>query len=153
MREDASGVGGTGPEGKQLGGGGGYGYTPVLIHHPTETDEYGRPKIMAVRRQIDKEQAQWVRQIYEWYADGWSPRGIADVNQRHIPEPGATYKRKCATRHYGTWSPTVLHDDLRQATGMLSNPIYIGHVIWNRREWVVNPETHRCLPKLRTESE
>lgn len=131
-----------------------YGYKPVPVCHPTETDEYGRPKIVAVRRQIDEEQAPWVRQVYEWYADGRSPRDIADeLNQRHIPAPGAAYKRKTPSRHYGTWSPTVLHGDLQQATGMLSNPIYIGRVIWNRREWVLNPETHRRIPKLRPESE
>ena len=31
-----------------------YGYKPVPVYHPTETDEYGRPKIVAVRRQIDR---------------------------------------------------------------------------------------------------
>ncbi len=131
-----------------------YGYQHVPSYHPTETDEYGRQKIVAVRRQIDEGQATWVRQIFEWYADGRSPRDIADeLNQRQIPAPGAAYKRKHALRHYGTWSPTVLHGDLGHATGMLCNPIYIGKAIWNRREWLVNPETKRRTPRLRPESE
>ncbi|MFY4729083.1 recombinase family protein, partial [Nitrospira sp. BLG_2] len=35
----------------------------------------------------------------------------------------------------------------------LANPIYIGQVIWNRRQWVRNPETKRKKPELRPESE
>ncbi|NWF73770.1 MAG: recombinase family protein, partial [Nitrospirae bacterium] len=75
------------------------------------------------------------------------------MNQRHIPAPGATYRRKRPSRHYGTWSASVLHGDLQQATGMLSNPVYIGRVIWNRREWLMNPETKRRVPRLRPESD
>jgi site-specific DNA recombinase len=46
-------------------GGRNYGYRHVPTYHPTDTDEYGRPKILAVRREIDEEQARWVRQIFE----------------------------------------------------------------------------------------
>ena len=35
----------------------------------------------------------------------------------------------------------------------MSNPVYIGKVIWNRRQWVKNPETKRRVPRLRPESE
>jgi hypothetical protein len=38
---------------------------------------------------------------------------------------------------------------MRHATGILT----IGKVIWNRREWIVNPETKRRVPKMRPESE
>ena len=131
-----------------------YGYKHVPVEHPTERDEYGRPKILAVRREIDEEQAQWVRHVFQWYAEGRSPRDIADeLNQRHVPAPGAAYRRRKPSRQYGTWSSSVLHGDLQHATGMLSNPIYIGRAIWNRREWVLNPETKRRVPRLRPESE
>ncbi|TKB74286.1 MAG: recombinase family protein [Nitrospira sp.] len=131
-----------------------YGYKHVPVEHPTEKDEFGRPKILAVRREIDEEQAQWVRQVFQWYADGRSPREIAgELNQRHVRAPGAAYRRKRPSRCYGTWSASVLHGDLQHATGMLANPIYIGKAIWNRREWVMNPETKRRVPRLRPESE
>ncbi|MEO6665431.1 MAG: recombinase family protein, partial [Nitrospiria bacterium] len=131
-----------------------YGYRHVPSCHPTEMDEYGRPKILAVRREIDEEQAQWVRHVFQWYAEGRSPRNIADeLNQRRVPAPGATYRRKHPSRRYGTWSATTFHGDLRHATGMLNNPVYIGRVIWNRRVWVMNPETKRRVPRLRPESE
>jgi site-specific DNA recombinase len=131
-----------------------YGYKHVPVYHPTETDEYGRPRIVAARREIDKEQAKWVRQVFEWYAEGMSPRDIADkLNQRHVPAPGAAYRRRNPSRRYGTWSASVLHGDMQHATGMLSNQIYIGKVIWNRRTWVLNPETKRRVPKMRPESD
>ena len=58
-------------------GGRNYGYKHVPIEHPTEKDEYGRPKILAVRRQIDAEQAHWVKQIFTWFAGGKTARQIA----------------------------------------------------------------------------
>ncbi len=41
-----------------------YGYKPIPIEDKARIDEYGRPTIVAVRREIDQEQAKWVRQIY-----------------------------------------------------------------------------------------
>ena len=31
-----------------------YGYRHVPVEHPSEKDEFGRPKILAVRREIDE---------------------------------------------------------------------------------------------------
>ncbi len=135
-------------------GGRNYGYKHVPIEHPTDKDEYGRPKILAVRREIDPEQAHWVKQIFEWFAEGKSPRQIAsELNQRKVPSPGASYRRRNPCARYGTWSASVLHGELNRATGILANPIYIGKLIWNRRKWVRNPETKRKAPELRPESE
>jgi hypothetical protein len=75
------------------------------------------------------------------------------LNRLKVPAPGAAYQRKSRPSYYGTWSASVLHGDLRHATGLLNNPVYIGRVIWNRRQWVVDPETNRRTPKLRPESE
>lgn len=123
-------------------GGRNYGYKHVPTEHPTEKDEYGRPRILAVRRVIDEVQATWVRKIFEWYAEGKSPRQIAhELNQRKVPSPGASYHRKKPCARYGTWAASVLHGELHRSTGILTNPIYIGRMIWNRREWVRDPET------------
>jgi site-specific DNA recombinase len=135
-------------------GGRNYGYRHIPVEHPTEKDEYGRPKILAVRRVIDEAQARVVRQIYTMYAGGASPRQIAEeLNHRKVPSPGASYRRRRPCARYGTWSASVLHGELDRATGILTNPIYVGKAIWNRREWVLNPETRRKTPKLRPESE
>ncbi len=135
-------------------GGRTYGYRHVPEEHPTERDEYGRPKILAVTREIDPVQAKWVRQIFQWYADGRSPRWIVgELNRLGVPAPGAAYKRKRKTRLSGTWSPSALHGDAKLGTGILHNPLYMGKMIWNRCDWVKNPETERRVPRLRPKDE
>ena len=135
-------------------GGRTYGYRHVPIYHPSEKDEYGRLRIMAVQREIEEIQAKWVRQIFRWYADGLSPRWIAgELNRLGVPGPGAEWKRKRRSARYGTWSASALHGDPKAGTGLLNNPLYTGRLIWNRRQWVRNPETRRKVPKLRPESE
>jgi site-specific DNA recombinase len=134
-------------------GGRSYGYRPVRITNPNKTDRYGEPELIGVKREIDENQAQWVRQIFQWYADGWSPRKIVnELNSLKVPAPGAFYRRKRQGRG-GAWSATALHGELRSATGILSNPIYIGQLIWNRRSWERNPETNKKVPRLRPENE
>jgi len=135
-------------------GGRSYGYKHVPITDPTQPDEYGRPRIVAVKREIDPEQAKWVRQVFRWYAAGQSPRWIAgELNRLGVPAPGAAYRRRLTTRLTGTWSASSLHGDPKEGTGLLHNPLYRGTVIWNRRKWVHNPETNRRVPQLLPESE
>ena len=128
-----------------------YGYRHVPIIDRTQTDEYGRPLIVGAKREIDDAQAEVVRQIFNWYANGQSPRWIAgELNRRGIPAPGAAYKRKKRTTLHGTWSPSVLHGDPKIGTGLLHNELYIGHLIWNRRDWVRDPDTTgKCLASAR----
>ena len=59
---------------------------PVPIEHPSELDEHGRPKVLAVKREVAPKQARWGRKIFEWYAEGYSPRWIAnELNCRGVP--------------------------------------------------------------------
>lgn len=55
-------------------GGRAYGYSHVPIEDPSRSDSFGRPLVVAMRREIDQAQATVVRDIYEWYTDGFSPR-------------------------------------------------------------------------------
>lgn len=70
------------------------------------------------------EQAEVVRMIYEWYVNGIDGEriGVAKIvrrlNELHIP---ALIRP--------TWTPATVK-------GILSNPIYIGKVTWNRRKTV-----------------
>lgn len=110
--------------------------------------------IVGAKREIDDAQAEVVRQIFNWYANGGSPRWIAgELNRRGVPAPGASYKRKKRTTLHGTWSPSVLHGDPKIGTGLLHNELYIGHLIWNRRDWVRDPDTNRKVPRLRPQAE
>lgn len=135
-------------------GGRAYGYTHVPIYHPTNKDRYGKPEIIGVKLEVDPEQAMYVVKAHTLYAEGYSPRWLAaEFNRLGIPAPGAAYDRQRKTSLTGTWSASVFHGDPQLGTGLLHNPLYIGKVIWNRREWVKNPETDRRVPRLRPKSE
>lgn len=130
-----------------------YGYRSVPVYHPTEKDNLGRPAVMAVRREIEPEQAKWVLWIFERYAEGWSPRRIADeLNRLGVPSPGASWARKNARRCIG-WSASALYGDQKKGFGILFNPLYAGRYIWNRTRRVINPETKGRQHQVRPESE
>ena len=78
-------------------------------------------------RTINKEQAQVIARIFEWYRDGLSTRAIAaELNRTKVPSPGASWKRSLR-RADGRWMQSCVY-------AMLRNRIYIGEVLWNRRQ-------------------
>src|SRR5262249_17711339 len=82
------------------------------------------------QREIRLEQAETVRRIFAWYADGKSPRWIAaKLNEESVPSPGALWNRTSdrlnAKRTKG-WVCTAIHGDRTRGTGILNNPLYIG---------------------------
>lgn len=81
---------------------------------------------------IDEQQAGWVRWIFERYArDGWSVQRIAaELNRQQVPAPRS-----------GTWAASCIYGSSRQGTGLLNNELYAGTMIWNRRQWVKDPDT------------
>ncbi len=84
-------------------------------------------------RAIVLDQAKVVRQIFELYADGKGMRAIAGtLNKKHVPSPGATWKRK--TRRSEGWMCSTVRVILR-------NPIYRGEVIWNKTQWTKDGDT------------
>lgn len=108
-----------------------YGYKSLPIEHDIKKDEHGRPLIIASKRAIDEEEAKWVRRIFEWFGDGRSARWIAgELNRLCI-----------ASSRGGTWSASAIHGVAAKQTGMLNNPTYIGKVVWNRRQWLKDPES------------
>lgn len=93
------------------------------------------------------EQAEWVQQIFEWYADGHSPRWIAaTLNEKGVepPRTGKKIRKK--------WSANAIYGDLKRQIGMLNCQTYIGRVIWNKRKWLKTPDGRRT-PRLNPESE
>ncbi len=117
-------------------GGRTYGYRNVPIEDATRNDAYGRPAVVAVRYEIDQSQAEQVRQIHAWYAEGYSYSWIADtLNRSGIP----------ASRG-GTWA-------MSGVKVILENEMYEGRLIWNRREWIKHPDTGKRTYKERPESE
>lgn len=83
------------------------------------------------RLAIDEEEARWVRWIFEQFAGGHTARGIA----HRLNELGVKSARG------GTWAVSALVGDTAKGLGLLNNEIYIGRVIWNRRQWLKDPDT------------
>lgn len=126
-------------------GGKPYGYKPRPIYSPTEKDAYDRPAVVAVERVIDDEQAKWARFIYEKYADGWSPRRIAnELNARQVPSPGSTWKRE--VRRCSGWVGSSV-------SSILNNPAYSGKLIWKRSHFEKDPDTNKEKRFARDKSE
>jgi site-specific DNA recombinase len=125
----------------------------VPIEDTGRRDAVGRPVVVAVRREIESAQAQAVRDIFDWYATGYSPRWIADeINRLRVPSPGASWQRQ-TRRGDGIWLASAIAGDVRKAIGILYNDLYRGVNVWNRSRWIRDPETHRRVRQQRPESE
>ena len=124
-------------------GGRSYGYRHLPIVDESRLDEYGRPRVIAARREVDTAQAPVVREIFELFAGGRSPRSIAhELNRRAVPAPRG-----------GTWAISAIYGDRRTGVGILNNPLYIGRVIWNRSRWARDPDSGKRRRIERPESE
>lgn len=118
-------------------GGLSYGYNVV----PGPIGRSGLPENNT--RAIDPEAAPVVREIYDRFARGDSPRTIAqDLNRRNVRPPRGD-----------SWASTSIYGDIKRQLGILANPAYVGRVIWNRSDWVTHPDTGRRLRRERPESE
>jgi site-specific DNA recombinase len=81
--------------------------------------------------EIDAESAEWVRWIFTHYADGWSCQRIAaELNKLRVRSPRET-----------TWCVSALYGSPAKGSGVLNNALYIGRYIWNRSQWVKEPDT------------
>lgn len=80
---------------------------------------------------IDKTEAKWVRWIFQQYANGLSHRAIAhELNKRKVPAPRGN-----------SWALSALYGSPAKGTGILNNVMYIGQYIWNRSQWVKDPDS------------
>ena len=80
---------------------------------------------------IDEAEAAHVRWIFERAADGKSARAIAhELNSKGVPSARG-----------GTWAVSALFGSKVRGLGLLNNELYAGRVLWNRRQWVKDPET------------
>ena len=124
-------------------GGRTYGYKRRPIENLTRLDVEGRPLVEAVARAINEDEARWVRQIFEWFAGGHSPRWIAnELNRMGVPSARGS-----------TWAANAVYGDVTQGNGFLNNQLYIGRYIWNRSMWTKDPDTGKRRRSDRPESE
>ena len=86
-------------------------------------------------REIDANKAEVVVRIFQMYADGMSPRAIAELlNAERVPSPGSSWNR--TERRSSGWAMSGVAGDPKRGTGILNNELYIGRVIWNRFRWL-----------------
>lgn len=122
-------------EAGRSGGGNSYGYDVVV--NVSSSGEADRGE-----RTINEHQAAIVREIFNAYAAGKSPKAIAlDLNKRG--EAGPSGKG---------WGPSTINGNWRRGTGILNNELYIGRLVWNRLTYMKNPDTGKRVSRLNPES-
>lgn len=103
--------------------------------------------------EIDPVQADAVRQIFTWYADGWSPKAIArELNRTDVPSPGSGWKRM--ERREAGWVVSAIAGAPVRGLGILNNELSIGRVVWNRSRWVrsaADSSRRKCVPNPKSE--
>ena len=119
-------------EASKSGGGRSYGYDVVRLH-----DAAGEP--IRGERKVNEAEAETVRRIFREFANGASPRAIAQrLNADGVP---------AATT--GTlWTDSSLRGHAGRGTGILNNELYIGRRVWNRQRFMKNPETGKRVTRI-----
>jgi DNA invertase Pin-like site-specific DNA recombinase len=86
-------------------------------------------------RVISQAEAATVRNIFQQFANGVSPRGIAHrINDEAVPGPDRR-----------PWLDTTIRGQKERGTGILNNELYAGELVWNRCSYVRDPSTGRRL--------
>lgn len=132
-----------------------YGYRSGPVHDPSgRTDRYGNPLVIGYKRVVYEPEAEVVRRIFRLYVGDeagrpLSPREIAyRLNEEQIPPPGARWQNR-SVRDCSSWSFTAILGHRRLGKGILSNPMYVGRVLWNRSRWTRDPETEAYTYRVR----
>ncbi len=93
--------------------------------------------VVTGERRINEDQAEIVRRIFREFAEGHSPRAIAQrLNRESIPGPRST------------WGPSTIYGNHKRGTGILNNELYIGRLVWNRQRFIKDPMTGRRQARL-----
>lgn len=86
-----------------------------------------------------------LREIFRRFADGETMIAIAgSLNRRGVPSPGASWKPRSGVR--GRWLISALH-------AILHNERYAGRLIWNRSQWLRDPDSGRRIRRERPEAD
>ena len=81
--------------------------------------------------EIDPVKAEILTRIFRDFASGLSSVKIATaLNEEGIPGPRG-----------GEWNASTIRGNPKVLTGILNNPLYIGRLVWGRRQWRRNPDS------------
>lgn len=82
---------------------------------------------------INEKQARWVVWIFEQYAAGNSVQRIAhELNNQGVSSPRDS-----------TWAVSAIYGSPVKGSGILNNSMYVGQYVWNRSQWIKDPDTGR----------
>lgn len=82
---------------------------------------------------INESQARWVVWIFEQYAAGNSVQRIAhELNNQGVSSPRDS-----------TWAVSAIYGSPVKGSGILNNSMYVGQYVWNRSQWIKDPDTGR----------
>lgn len=80
---------------------------------------------------INTEQARWVLWIFEQMAAGRSIRSVVyELNACEVPSPRGK-----------SWAVSAIYGSPIKGSGLVNNVLYRGVYIWNRSQWVKDPDT------------
>ncbi|MEZ2744305.1 recombinase family protein [Halopseudomonas bauzanensis] len=80
---------------------------------------------------INELQAHWVRWIFEQVAKGRAYRHIVyDLNDKGVPSPRGS-----------SWAVSAIYGSPVKGSGIINNQLYVGRYIWNRSQWIKDPDT------------
>jgi site-specific DNA recombinase len=93
-------------------------------------------------REIDQAEADVVREVFEQYAAGKSPRAIAaTLNAHGVPGPRG-----------GHWNASTINGNAARGNGLLHNQLYRGLLVWGRQTWSKSRETGARSARLAPEA-
>ena len=93
-------------------------------------------------RRINEAEAAIVGRIFQEFAQGRSPRAIAQsLNKEGMPGPAGR-----------SWGPSTIYGNWQRGTGILNNELYIGRLVWNRQHFIKDPNTGKRQARLNPES-
>jgi site-specific DNA recombinase len=122
-------------------GGRTYGFRSVPVYDRAgRVTGDGHPLALGMTLEIDATEARMIDQIFRWFGNGVSLRGIAHrLNEQMIPFPAEPTRRGARRKGWASSGVRVL----------LLNEKYIGRFIFGRRVFVKDPLTGRCRAHLR----
>ena len=90
------------------------------------------------------EQAATVKEIFERYVAGQSPRKIAyDLNDRGVPPP----------RRGSKWNASTINGWADRGSGILHNQLYVGKYVWNKNQFVKPQDSDKRISRANPPSE
>jgi DNA invertase Pin-like site-specific DNA recombinase len=110
-----------------------YGYRTEPVLDPTGRSDSSGAVVVGRRLEMDRDQAQTIRQVFRWYAEGFSgPRMVDHLTRAGIPAPrGARWTKSAITR-------------------ILTNERYLGKQIWGQHTYERRPGTNRRVRRQRS---